>query len=148
MNDRVPHFRELERDECLEILKRNTLGRIAYRHRERVEIEPTNYVLDGDWIYLRTSRGSKVAALEHSPWVAFEVDEFEALFQWRSVVVHGSVQQVSADVSGVETHEHAIMAMRIIIPETMSPADPVPFRDVILRVHLGEVAGREAEPVS
>lgn len=81
------------------------------------------------------------------PWVAFEVDEVEGLFRWRSVVVHGSAHAVSADVSGVETHEHAIDAMRQIMPKAMTGSDPVPFRDVILRIHLDEVTGREAEPV-
>jgi len=147
MSDRVPYFRELARDECLEILKRNRVGRIAYSHRDRVEIEPIHYVLDGEWLYLRTSSGSKVSMLQHNPWVAFEVDEFEELFRWRSVVAHGSVQSVSADVSGVEAHEQAIVAMRRIIPEAMTGGDPVPFRGVILRVHLDEVIGREAEPV-
>lgn len=147
MSDRVPHVRELNRDECLELLARNSVGRVAYSHRDRVDIEPLHYVLDGEWIYLRTSAGSKVAAMAHNRWVAFEIDEVEELFRWRSVVVHGSIHMVTADASGVETHEHAIEAMRQIIPESLTETDPVPFRDVILRIHLDEVTGREAEPV-
>ena len=147
MSDRVPHVRVLHRDECLQLLARKRVGRIAFSHRDRVDIEPLHYVLDGEWIYLRTSAGSKVATIVHNQWVAFEVDEEEETFRWRSVVVHGSIHMVTADLSGVETHEHAIEAMRRIIPEAMTRTDPVPFRDVILRIHLDEVTGREAEPV-
>ena len=147
MSNRVPYVRELNRDECLELLARNKVGRIAFSLRDRVDIEPLHYVLDGEWIYLRTSAGSKVATIAHNRWIAFEIDEVEELFRWRSVVVHGSIHLVTADSSGVETHEHAIEAMRQVIPETLTDADPVPFRDVILRIHLDEVTGREAEPV-
>lgn len=147
MTDRVPFLRELDRDECQSILERNHVGRIAYAHRDQVDIEPIHYVLDGEWVYVRTSAGSKVATVAHNQWVAFEVDEVDELFRWRSVVVHGSIHTVSADLSGVETHRHAIDAMRQIIPEALTDSDPVPFRDVILRIHLDEVTGRESEPV-
>ena len=147
MTDRVPYVRDLEREEALEILIRNRVGRVAFSHRDRVDIEPIHYVLDGEWIYWRTSRGSKLALIQRNPWVAFEVDEFEELFRWRSVVVHGRVEMVSADLSGVETHEHAIAALRQLIPAALTDDDPVAFRNVILRIHLTEVVGKEAEPV-
>lgn len=147
MTDRVPYVRELDREECLEILRRTKVGRIAFSLRDRVDIEPVHYVLDDEWIYIRTTAGSKVAVVAHNKWVAFEVDEVKALFDWRSVVVHGSIHTVTADVSGVETHEHAIEALRQIIPEALTETDPVPFRNIILRIHLDEVTGREAEPV-
>ena len=147
MSDRVPYIRKLERSECLEILARNKVGRVAFSVHDRVDIEPIHYVLDGDWLYLRTSPGSKVATVAHNRWVAFEVDEFEELFRWRSVVVHGGIYPVSADLSGVETHEHAIDALRQLIPDSLTADDPVPFRNVVLRIHLDEVTGREAEPV-
>lgn len=147
MSDRVPYVRELEDEESIEILKRNRVGRVAFSHRDRVDIEPIHYVLDGEWIYVRTSRGSKLAILQKNPWVAFEVDEVQEMFSWRSVVVHGRVELVSADLSGVETHEHAIEALRQLSPAALTEEDPVAFRNVILRIHLSEVTGREAEPV-
>jgi nitroimidazol reductase NimA-like FMN-containing flavoprotein (pyridoxamine 5'-phosphate oxidase superfamily) len=147
MSDRVPYTRQLDRAECLEILARNKVGRVAYSLKDRVDIEPIHYVLDGDWLYMRTSPGSKVATVAHNRWVAFEVDEFEELFRWRSVVVHGGIYPISADLSGVETHEHAIDSLRKLIPDSLTADDPVPFRNVVLRIHLNEVTGREAEPV-
>src|SRR5208283_2213797 len=84
-----PRIRDLSREECEAILARNNVGRIAYAHAARVDIEPINYVFADGWIYCRTSRGAKVAIIEHPPWVAFEVDEVDALFDWRSVVVRG-----------------------------------------------------------
>lgn len=147
MTDRVPYIRQLERDECLEILKRNRVGRLAYSHGDRVDIEPIHYVLDGEWLLMRTAQGSKLATLRHNPWVAFEVDEVEALFRWRSVVVHGVVQTMSIDVNGKADFDQAVESLRRLIPGTLTEDDPVAFRDVILRVHLSEMTGREAEPI-
>ena len=147
MTDRVPYIRELQREECIEILARNRVGRIAYTHGDRVNIEPIHYMLDAEWLLFRTSKGSKVALLHHNPWVAFEVDEVEEMFRWRSVVVHGVVQTMSADVNGQEQFDKAIEALRRLIPGSLTEDDPVSFRDVVLRLHLSELTGREAEPI-
>ena len=147
MTDRVPYIRELHREECVEILARNRVGRIAYSLHDRVDIEPIHYVLDNDFLYLRTAQGSKVAHLKHNPWVAFEVDEVDALFRWRSVVVRGTVQIVSDEVSDEESLTHAVEVLRRLIPEAFTEDDPVGYRDVILRVSLTEVTGRDAEPI-
>jgi uncharacterized protein len=147
MTDRVPYIRELHREECVEILERNRVGRIAYSHGDRVNIEPLHYVLDEEWLLVRTSKGSKVASLPHNPWVAFEVDEVEEMFRWRSVVVHGVVQTMSAEVNGQEQFDKAVEALRRLIPGALTEDDPVAFRDVVLRVHLSEISGREAEPI-
>ena len=86
-----PLIRELRRQEIETILTRNHVGRIAYVLNERVDIEPINYVYGDGWIYCRTSPGTKVAAIQQRRRVAFEVDESDGRFHWRSVVVHGQV---------------------------------------------------------
>lgn len=141
---RTPTFRELSHDECVDVLRRNNYGRIAFTLHDRVDVEPVNYVLDGDWLYIRTSKGTKVAALKHGPWVAFEVDEVRSPFDWTSVVVKGTVYFV-AGVAGADdpkAQAHALAVLRRVVPETMAPNDPVPLRTVILRISLNEVYGR------
>ena len=65
----------LEKQDSLAVLARNHFGRIAYSFRDRVNIEPISYVFENDWIFGRTSIGSKWLTLQHHPWVAFEVEE-------------------------------------------------------------------------
>src|SRR5690349_15736001 len=83
----APTFRELPRDECDALLARNHVGRVAFSFHDRVDLEPVHYVYAEGWIHGRTAPGAKVAVLRHHPWVAFEVDEVEGLFDWQSVVV-------------------------------------------------------------
>src|SRR5688500_557830 len=82
--------RSLSETEARAVLARHHVGRIAFSFRDRVDIEPIHYVSDGDWIYGRTSVGTKLATLAHHPWCAFEVDEARDTFDWESAVVRGS----------------------------------------------------------
>jgi nitroimidazol reductase NimA-like FMN-containing flavoprotein (pyridoxamine 5'-phosphate oxidase superfamily) len=141
-------FRSLTAAECQSLLRAHHVGRLAYAYKQRVDIEPLHFVADGEWIYLRTGRGTKVAMLEHQPWVALEVDEVRGLFDWSSVVVHGSVQVLDPEdgPEGARHWQHAVEAFRRLVPEAFSAADPTPTRDVMLRVHMSNVEGRVASP--
>lgn len=140
-----PVFRTLSPEESRALLARHRVGRIAYAYRQRVDIEPLHYALDGDWLYLRTQHGTKLTMLAHQPWVAVEVDEVRDLFDWTSVVVHGSVQRLDEADDGAR-HAHAVTVFRRVVPAAFSADDPTPERDVLLRVHLDHVEGRSATP--
>ncbi len=149
MSSTQPRIRTLSREQCEQILARNHVGRIAYSWKNNVDIEPLHYVFDAEWLYGRTSRGTKLIVTGEQWWpVAFEVDEVEGLFQWRSVVVHGGFYAIPED--GPEWHEIArkkgVELLRTLLPETLTPDDPVPHRKVLFRISLQEVTGREATP--
>ncbi len=143
--NRTPTFRDLTRAECEAILARNHVGRLAYTFHDRVDIEPIHYVYDEGWIYGRTAPGTKLATLAHHRWVAFEVDEAEGIFDWRSVTVHGAFYILTHDAPAPpDVMRHAIDLLRDLLPETLTDQDPVPFRTVLFRVHASEITGREA----
>jgi uncharacterized protein len=144
----APRIRELARDEMEAILARNNVGRLAYAFRDRVDIEPINYVYANGWVYCRTSRGSKVDTMGHHPWVAFEVDEVRGIFDWRSVVVRGAAYALHADSPEDERNAFApgVALLKQLVPGTLEGDDPVPSRQIVFRIHLDEVTGREATP--
>lgn len=150
-----PRFRSLEHAEIDELLARNHVGRLAYAQGRRVEVQPVNYVYSDGWLYGRTSEGAKVEAIGRGWWpVAFEVDEVDDLFRWRSVVVHGGFYVIPAEGAEWERREHAraIELLRTLVPGTLTEGDPTPFRQVLFRIAVQEASGREAsapaEPVS
>lgn len=122
------------------------MGRLAFSFHDRVDIAPIHYVYENGWIYGRTSHGSKLTTLAHHRWVAFEVDEYEGIFDWRSVVVKGSFNVVDPDTStaGDPAFSYGVSLLRTLIPETLTGSDPVPFRQTVFRIHLDEVTGRQA----
>jgi nitroimidazol reductase NimA-like FMN-containing flavoprotein (pyridoxamine 5'-phosphate oxidase superfamily) len=139
-------IRSLTPDECHALLTQQHVGRLAYAFKQRVDIEPLHYVADGEWLYLRTAAGTKLSMLQHHPWVALEADEVRDLFDWRSVVVHGSVQLLDPnDGADAEARwRHAVETFRRLVPAAFAAGDPTPQRDVMLRVHISHIAGRAA----
>ena len=145
-----PMFRDLDAVETRELLARNHVGRIAYSFRNRVDIEPISYVYGEGALYMRTAPGSKLVTLAHAPWVAFEVDEVNGAFDWRSVVVHGTVYLVPRTGSSAvkENYLHAVKRLRELMPDAFGDDDPVPDRRVVLKLHIDTCVGREARSPS
>ena len=145
-NPSAPTFRELSREECDVLLTRNHVGRVAFSFHDRVDVEPVHFVYAEGWIYGRTAPGAKVAILRHHPWVAFEVDEVEGLFDWRSVVAHGAVEIPEADgsLADREAYERILARIRKVLPSALSASDPAPERVLPFRIHVDTISGRAA----
>jgi len=141
-----PTFRELDASEAEQLLARNHVGRIAYSFRNQIDIEPISYVYADGVIYLRTQPGSKLATLAHAPWVAFEVDEIDGPFDWRSVVAHGTVYMLSRTGSKLAraSYQLAVQHLRTLVPRALDDEDPTPERTVVLQIHPDPITGREA----
>jgi len=144
--DAKPVFAHLTSAECDEVLRRNHVGRIAFLNDGIVEIEPVHFVASNSWVFMRSADGTKLEAFAHLPYVAFEVDEVDATFDWRSVVAHGTIY-VMAEHGGRfdrEAYRHSLTALRSFVPETLTEADPTPFRDTIYGLHVDRMTGRMA----
>jgi nitroimidazol reductase NimA-like FMN-containing flavoprotein (pyridoxamine 5'-phosphate oxidase superfamily) len=141
-----PTFRILNAAESEALLSRHNIGRIAYAFHERVDIEPIHYVYADGAIYMRTAPGSKLAALSHAPWIALETDEVDGPFDWRSVVVHGTVYALRDEGSPIarSSYRRAVDHLRTLMPLALCDGDPTPARTVVLQVHPDVVTGREA----
>lgn len=141
-----PRFGTLDQAGCEALLARHTVGRLAYLFRGQVHLVPIHYALRDGWLYGRTGPGSKLTALRHHPWIAFEVDEVDDTYDWRSVVVRGALYLIERDGAHAERArwQRALQALRRVTPDALTPDDPTPERGTLFRVHLGEVTGRWA----
>lgn len=139
-------IRELSREEIEAILARNRVGRVAFSFHDRVDIQPIHFIYERGWIYGRTSEGEKIATVTHNQWVAFEIDEVNALFDWRSVVVHGSFWIINPRGSPRAEEQWAKAAKLVeqIVPGALTENDPVAFRHTLFRIAVGDARGREA----
>ena len=88
----IPH---LDRDECLQLLAQEEIGRLAVNDGTTPTIFPVNYRMDGEAIVFRTAPGTK---LDDGPraMACFEIDRFfpESRAGW-SVVVIGRLDEVT-----------------------------------------------------
>jgi nitroimidazol reductase NimA-like FMN-containing flavoprotein (pyridoxamine 5'-phosphate oxidase superfamily) len=146
MTEQPVTFSELTRAEAEALLVRHHVGRIAFSFKDRVDIEPIHYVFADDALYGRTTPGTKLTILAHSPWVAFEVDEIDGPFDWRSVVAKGTVYfpERGGSKEMQEAYDHAISVIRSAFPPAFTDEDPVPERSILFRLHLDSMEGRAA----
>jgi nitroimidazol reductase NimA-like FMN-containing flavoprotein (pyridoxamine 5'-phosphate oxidase superfamily) len=139
-----PRIVELSTEACHAMLRRHHVGRMAYAFHDRVDITPIHYVYSDGWLFARTSHGGKMDVLAHAPWVAFEVDEIDSVFDWRSVVVHGTAHTMEREGSALDAEHWArgIEALRVVVPETGTADDPVPYRTLVFGIFVHSVTGR------
>jgi uncharacterized protein len=122
-HDRLPDpVRILDGDECWRLLAGESLGRLAARDGDGVDIFPVNYLVHDSAIYFRSAPGAKLVDLTAHSGVAFEIDGQLAHRVW-SVVVAGIATRIASDV---EIHESGIQALA-----TWHPSDK--FNYVCLR---------------
>ena len=129
--------RHLSREECLELLRDNHVGRLAVVVGGRAEIFPVNYVLDGDAPVFRTNSGTKLFGTTQGE-VAFEVDmtHTPTTSGW-SVVVHGVAQEVT-DVDRPDLRER-LQALPLGV---WAGGD----RPHLVRIAPDEITGRRVGP--
>ena len=139
-----PVFRELDRVECDVILARNHVGRVAFSYKDHVDIEPIHYVYADGWLYGRTKYGTKLRTLAHNRWLAFETEEIDGTFDWRSVVVKGALYLLESNGAQADSYSRAVEIFRTLIPHAFDADDPTPDRDVMFRIHVDQVTGRSA----
>ena len=142
-----PAIRELTPEETRGVLRAHHVGRVAFAWKGHVDIEPISYVYDDEGaLYVRTSPGTKLRVLRHSPWVAFEVDEVHGHHAWRSVVAHGTVYELRPAGAPADrrAYDRALALLREHDPAALTPADPAPWRTVVLQITLDRMRGREA----
>jgi nitroimidazol reductase NimA-like FMN-containing flavoprotein (pyridoxamine 5'-phosphate oxidase superfamily) len=85
----------LTRAQCLNLLRNTLVGRVVYTRGALPAVTPVGYVLDGEYIVLRTTPGSRLDRGIHDAVVAFEIDHVEpgSPDGWSVVVVGHSARE-------------------------------------------------------
>ena len=101
----------LDEHRCLEYLHSSTLGRVAFRSGDEVDIFPVSYACDGSIVIYRSAAGTRLARTprEH---VSFEADgwDAESRMGW-SVVLKG----VALDVTeGADPYSRALRERNVV----------------------------------
>lgn len=90
------HNTALSQDECRQLLRSQSVGRISWVSADGPVILPVSYAMQGDEVLFRTAEGSLLSELATSQAVAFEIDDLdgETLTGW-SVLIQGETAVAS-----------------------------------------------------
>jgi hypothetical protein len=121
----------LGQNECLALLRSTPIGRIVFTHQAMPAVEPVNYLVDGDFVVLRTSPGAKLSMAAKGAVVAFQADHIDADEHtgW-SVTVVGHAEQVR--------DEAELTRLRRLPLRPWAPGDHAYF----IRIAIELVSGR------
>jgi uncharacterized protein len=93
----MTYLPELSREEMLELLAEERVGRLGLNDAPQPYVVPTDFTLEGGAIYIHTPEGGLKSQLARAnPNVCFEVDRYdETVTSFRSVIVRGRIAEVS-----------------------------------------------------
>ena len=89
-------FEDLAREQCLDLLEANHLGRVAWQAADLPQILPVTYAMHQGSVYFRTTPNGILSELAQPTRVALEVDELDQQTRsgW-SIVLQGRSSAVS-----------------------------------------------------
>ena len=124
--------RTLDAAECWRILAAESLGRLAVRVDDGVDVFPVNFLVHDGAVFFRSAPGAKLVELTREPRVAFEVDGQYAHRAW-SVVVRGVATRIGS--------EDEIWEAGVTQLHTWHPSDKFNY----VRIQPASVSGRSFE---
>ena len=98
---------EMSHDECVEVLRRTSLARLACCSESQPYIVQVHlvYKLDSGFLYGFTTLGQKVEWMRANPRVCVLMDEITAPDQWVSVVIFGRYEEVTVSSKSDVAHD-------------------------------------------
>jgi uncharacterized protein len=144
-------IRELTTPECVDVLKRAAIARLACAHDNQPYVVPIHVYFDGDYLYSFAMLGQKIAWMRENPRVCVQVDDIGDRFHWTTVIVFGQYEELLH----MPTDEDARRRARELfqnVPDWWEPASsnvgtPVVRMAVIYRIRIDSMTGRLAERV-
>ena len=87
-------IQEMRRDDCLHVLARTRLGRLACARENQSYIVPIYFAYHEPFLYGFTTPGQKVDWMRSNPLVCVELDEVGDSDEWTSVVIFGRYEEL------------------------------------------------------
>jgi nitroimidazol reductase NimA-like FMN-containing flavoprotein (pyridoxamine 5'-phosphate oxidase superfamily) len=146
-------IKELTREECLGLLARAHLGRIACAQGNQPYIVPFYFALDDNCLYSFATVGQRIQWMRANPLVCVQADDIAGPDQWLSVVVFGRYQELP---DTPEFQQARVIAYNRLhtranwwepgYVETVLQGVERPLEPVYFRVKIAQVTGHCASP--
>ena len=129
------------------VLSGQVIGRIGCHAEGKTYIVPIAYAFADGYIYAHSREGQKIEMLRKNSAVCFQVDAMENMANWRSVVIHGTYEELTTKKQQLDAYQLLKDRLSILTTsEAAKPVDPPPgekkLRPVFFRISIEEKSGR------
>jgi hypothetical protein len=131
---------EFSPEQIEEMLHSEVIGRIGCYADGKVYVVPITYAYQSDFIYGFTQEGKKVAMMRKNPEVCFEIDRFENLHNWRSVIIQGVYEELAGDERSKALQVMKNRIMPFLIDQNFG--EGTENQSVIYRIKITKKSGR------
>lgn len=129
---------ELTTKEIEQLLSDNVIGRIGCYADGRVYVVPVTYIYDDGCAIGHTSEGLKIHMLRENPSCCFEVDQYENLANWKSVIAWGIFEELHGDAAAMAMQKLVQRLMPMMTSQTSQPSHGLE------QVHRHDTSGKKA----
>lgn len=107
--------RDLNQEECGELLERLAFGRLGCARHNQPYVVPFYFAYEPNHLFAFSTTGQKVEWMRNNPLVCVEADEVAGHDNWTSVLVFGRYEELTFDPKdkALRQHAHSLLAKRI-----------------------------------
>jgi len=114
-------YSNLEKNDTQFVLENNYLGHLSYIYQDRPYVVPITYFFypEKNVIICYSGEGHKMNAMRKNNHVALNVIDVDALTKWKSVLVHGTFEQVFGSEAKSYLHEFSLGIKSLVIEKEL-----------------------------
>lgn len=142
---------ELSYQECRQVLKRASVGRLGCARDNQPYVVPVHFNFNDTYIYGFTTLGQKIEWMRSNPLVCLEVDEIISDQQWTSIIIFGRYEELpdTPEYFDARAHAYEFLQRRAMWwePGYMSQAhrdQPHSLVPIFYRIHVDSMTGHRA----
>lgn len=100
-------IKSLDEKESLSLIESNYIGYLAYVFKNSPYVVPMTYYFDKEnhVIICYSAEGHKINAMRKNNCIAFEVIDMESVHKWKSVLAHGTYEELSGSNVKLQLHK-------------------------------------------
>lgn len=142
----------MSKEECGELMKRSSIGRLACSLANQPYVVPVAFSYEPDCIYVFSTFGKKVEWMRQNPKVCLQADEIGNRSNWLSVVVTGTYLELR-EPQYTAQREHALEQLAQYsrywlnpLAERREQTSDVSIEPVFFRIDIASMSGLRAMP--
>lgn len=118
-------FKNLEDKEIEFIIENNYIGQLGYVFKKRPYVVPITYYFDkkNNIIICYSGDGHKMNAMRKNNAVSLQIGDIESVTNWKSVLIHGSFEQIFGSTAKAYLHKFSLGIKDIILEKEHKKAD-------------------------